>query len=657
MTTDNRILVVDDEEDLREILKIYLGELGYVVETAPNGQAGLERFRAWRPPIVMTDIKMPGMDGIALLQRIKEEAPETEVVMITGHGDMELAVKSLKLEATDFITKPINDDALGIALKRSHERIDMRRQIKDYTENLETLVAEKSSQIVELERLTALGQAVDCLSTAFLDIAGDVKAGMEFFNEVPCFVALHNRRLEVVSCNQLYQERLGGMVGQGSDAIYAGPFDSPAASPVGKTFGQQARQRCREVLRYRDGRTFPVMVHTAPIRNSSGAIELVLEIVADISEVTRLQAELRTTQQRYHQLFEEVPCFIVVLDKTYHITAANRLFRDAFGDTAGPTCHQAYQQRLTPCSDCPVARTFQDGQSHHKEMVVHAKTGEQLNVLIGTAPIVNAAGEITQVMEMATNITQMRQLQDRLSVLGLMVSSVSHGVKGVLTGMDAGLYLLNSGLQKEDMDQVTEGYDIMKLMIERIRSLVLDVLYYAKERELSVESLDARSFVNDVAFIVSPKARKHRIDFRCRFDEQLGRFEADPVALRSALVNILENAIEACLEDKGSKSHQIAFKARGDQAQIELEIWDNGVGMTEETRKNLFNLFFSSKGHQGTGLGLFIANKTIEQHGGRVHVVSEPGQGSCFSITLPRSSPVKVDPSETPDTEMAGSNP
>jgi signal transduction histidine kinase len=174
---------------------------------------------------------------------------------------------------------------------------------------------------------------------------------------------------------------------------------------------------------------------------------------------------------------------------------------------------------------------------------------------------------------------------------------------------------------------------------------------------LSVASLDVSSFVNDVAFIISPKARKHKIDFQSRFGEQLGRFEADPVALRSAFVNILENAIEACLEDKAGKTHRIVFNVRGDETQIELEIWDNGVGMTEETRKNLFNLFFSSKGDQGTGLGLFIASKTIEQHGGRVHVVSEPGQGACFSITLPRSFPARTDPAETQDAEMAGSDP
>jgi PAS domain S-box-containing protein len=557
--------------------------------------------------------------------------------MITGHGDMDLAIKSLKLEATDFITKPINEDALGIALKRACERIDMRRQLRQYTENLEALVTEKSAQVVELERLTALGQAVDCLTSAFLDMAGDVPSGMEFFNEVPCFVALHDRDMRVLSCNQLYKERLGDRVGEPSNAIYRGPFETAGDGPVGRTFAEAAPQRRREVLRYRDGRRYPAMVQTAPIRSSRGEVELVLEIIADMSEVTRLQAELRTTQQRYHQLFEAVPCYIVVLDRDFRITAANRLFREAFGEEAGPTCHQAYKQSGVPCSDCPVTRTFEDGLSHHKEMMVNSQAGEQLNVLIWTAPIRNAAGEITQVMEMATNVTQMRQLQDHLSSLGLMVSSVSHGVKGVLTGMDAGLYLLKAGLQKEDQSRIAEGYDIMTLMTERIRSLVLDVLYYAKERALALETVDAKGFVSDAAFIAAPKADRHGIHLECRFDDELGHFEADPVALRSAVVNILENAVEACLADADGGPHRIVFSARGDGRQLELEVWDNGSGMDDDTRKNLFNLFFSSKGKHGTGLGLFIARKTIEQHGGRIQVVSEPGQGACFSIVLPRT--------------------
>ena len=135
-----KLLLVDDEEGIRKVLGISLSDMGYDVLTAENGDEALSIFRTHSPPIVLTDIKMPGLDGIGLLQIIKRENPETEVIMITGHGDMELAIKSLKLEATDFVTKPINDDALDIALKRANERILMRSQLRSYTENLELMV-------------------------------------------------------------------------------------------------------------------------------------------------------------------------------------------------------------------------------------------------------------------------------------------------------------------------------------------------------------------------------------------------------------------------------------------------------------------------------------------------------------------------------------
>jgi len=112
----SKILLVDDEEDIREILGISLADMGYEVLTAENGADGLRIFNEAQPSIVLTDIKMPGMDGIELLQKIKQEASETEVIMITGHGDMTLAVKSFRDNATDFITKPISVDALETAL-------------------------------------------------------------------------------------------------------------------------------------------------------------------------------------------------------------------------------------------------------------------------------------------------------------------------------------------------------------------------------------------------------------------------------------------------------------------------------------------------------------------------------------------------------------
>lgn len=107
----------------------------------------------------LTDIKMPVMDGIALLRHVKALDPDVEVIMISGHGDMELAVQSLQHEALDFLTKPVRDELLVNALKRAGEKIDMRRQLREHTHNLEQIVKEKSARLVELERQMAVGQA------------------------------------------------------------------------------------------------------------------------------------------------------------------------------------------------------------------------------------------------------------------------------------------------------------------------------------------------------------------------------------------------------------------------------------------------------------------------------------------------------------------
>ncbi len=631
---EEKILLVDDEEGIRKVLGISLMDIGYQVFTAQNGREALAVFRQHSPPIVLTDIKMPLMDGIDLLQQIKAESPDTEVIMLTGHGDMDLAIKCLKLEATDFITKPINDDVLEIALKRANDRISMRTQLRAYTENLENLVSEQTARLMKTERLAAVGQAVEGLSSALRGIAGDLDAGINCFNELPCFVAIHNRHQEIIAINPLYRERLGDHVGQASAAAY--PPDSVETSPVKETFATGTGMRRRVTVVYADGTRGPVMVHTAPIRDSQGAVELVVEIGADIGEVRRLQERLQATQQRYQQLFDEAPCYITVQDPDLTIQAANRRFQEDFNLTVGARCHNIYKDRDDGCPDCPVAKTFSDGQSHQSEMEVTSKRGETYRVLIQTAPIRDLAGNITHVMEMSTNITRTRRLEDQLASLGLMIGSVSHGIKGLLTGLDGGMYLLDSGFKKENQEQIREGWDIVRFMVGRIRDMVLDILYYAKEKDLKWETVDVLGFAEEVLNTVGPKIMGQDITLTHRFDPAIGRFEVDAGIVRSALTNIIENAVEACRSDRSGRPHEICFEVTQDADHIYLNVSDNGIGMDEATRANVFTPFFSSKGERGTGLGLFISNRILSQHGGGISLESEPDTGSRFSIKIPK---------------------
>ncbi|MFO7838013.1 MAG: hybrid sensor histidine kinase/response regulator [Desulfosalsimonadaceae bacterium] len=496
------ILLVDDEPDIREVLSISLVDAGYTVYTAESAAQALEIMNEAAPSIVLTDIKMPGMDGIELLEKIKHEYPETEVIMITGHGDMDVAIKSLRNEAIDFITKPINDHALDAALKKAREKLALREKMQQYTQNLENMILEKSRQLS----------------------VSDAKGGA-------------------------------------------------------------------------DGQRPALSTQTA---------------------------------------FEGLPCFIAVLNRKFYFTTTNRWFKDTFdGRLQEQRCYEICKQNDRPCRECPAAATFGDGQPHEAKSDFATAGGRQYPVLVWTSPIRDAEGVIHQVLVMATPIDRLADLQDHLSSLGLMVGSVSHGLKGLLTGLDGGMYMLDSGLAKADTEQAKEGLQMVKSMTERIRNLVLDLLFYAKKRELTKQSVNVAEFAKDVAAVVDAKFKWQQIGFSLDFENASGEFSVDAAMLRSALVNILENAMDACMADK-NKPGRISFTAAAENAHIRFVIEDNGIGMDEETKANIFTLFFSSKGRQGTGLGLFIADKVVSEHGGTIQMESTIEQGSRFVITIPR---------------------
>lgn len=486
------ILLVDDEESIRRVLRLSLGEDGYHVITAPEGREALRLFRERNPDIVLTDIKMPGISGIDLLETIKSERPDTEVIMMTGHGDMQAAMESLKKDATDFITKPIHDDILQIALKRARERIAMRRRMLEYTRALEHQVEEK------------------------------------------------------MTC-------------------------------------------------------------------------------------------LEASRRRYQQLFDLSPCYITVQDPSLDIIDANRRFRDDFDGRTGMRCYAAYKQRTLPCPECPVMATFSDGLAHQSEMQVSAKDGTPRHLYIGTAPIHDDDGSVRRVIEMSTDITELRYLRDRLASLGLHAGSVSHTIKGLLTHMDAGIYLLNSGYRRDDRERVTEGLGIVNQSAARIRRMILDVLYYAKERELAFEPMDVLNLAREAAAQFSAKLTASPVILECRFADDVPSMEMDPTAMRIALANLLDNALDACLERSDGPAGRIVFGLQPKNGYIVFEVLDNGIGMTKEAIQNLFDLFFSSKGSRGTGLGLFVAHQIIARHGGTIHVTSAKNRGSHFRVVLPAS--------------------
>ena len=471
-----------------------------------------------------------------------------------------------------------------------------------------------------------------------------------YWDEMPCYLSIHDRDYRIIEGNRRFREDFGEQIGQYCFKVYKGRDEICPNCPVEATFLDGNNHPSEQLLTTASGSQIPVVVHTTPIRDAAGNVVAVMEMHTDIQEVKELQEELRQSQDRLAQLFEEVPCFITVQGPDRIIQHANRRFREVFGEGVGHECFRLYKHREEQCLSCPMMDTFETGKTHDYEASVLSKEGEELNLLVTTAPLRNSDGVVEAVIEMGVDITQIRELQDQLTSIGLLVGSISHGIKGLLTGLDGGIYMVNSGFERDKPERVKKGWEMVQRNVDRIRSMVLDILYYAKDRELIVEDISLPGMVDDLRDGIKKKALDLGAEVIFNIPADIGVFDGDPQAIRAMLLNLIENSIDACRMDSEKTDHVITVVARRSEPFMTISVEDNGIGMDRETREKIFSLFFSSKGLKGTGLGLFISNKIVDKHGGNIDVESEPGKGTRFVVRIP----LVARPSTTVDGELAG---
>jgi len=275
-----KLLVIDDEASTRELLKMSLESDGYTVFVAEDGPKGLEIFARENPPVVLTDIKMPGMDGIEVLKRVKEQNPDSEVIVITGHGEMNLAIQALQLEASDFINKPISDEGLAVALRRAEEKIWLREKLKEYTEDLERVIQETNKELVKRHELehNIIQTSMDGI------IANDRQGKIIIFNEGAERIYGYTREeaISKIHVTQLYPE---GQARQIKKMIYGDKYGGP-----GRLINYSV-----EVLT-QAGKLVPILL-SATIIDDKGEEMATVGHFKDMREVKRLEDELLTSER------------------------------------------------------------------------------------------------------------------------------------------------------------------------------------------------------------------------------------------------------------------------------------------------------------------------------------------------------------------------
>jgi len=498
----NKILLIDDEPDIVRVLGISLKADGYEVIPALSGAEGLEAFERERPRIVITDIKMPGMDGIEVLERIKGLDPDTEVIIITGHGDIDNTIEALKYGASDFINKPVRDEALAIALKRAREKLEIKQKLREYTTDLEKKI---NAATAELRRQTSFQtKLIRSSNDGIVATDGDLKIVIYNPEAQRIFGYRQSEVLYKMAVDQLFPAEI---------------TDAFCAVRAGESNVRDFPWRETEIIA-KDGGAIPVKFSGSVLRES-GSVMGTVAFFQDLREIKRLEKELLQAE--------------------------------------------------------------------------------------------------------------------RLAAVGQTVAGLAHGIKNILHGLKGGSYLVDVGIKNQDMQKLAKGWSTVKRNIDRTANLVMDLLSYSKERQPEFEACRPNEIAADVCELVKQKALENDVDIIQEFDDSIGEVVMDPGTIHEVLLNLMSNAVDACLFDEDtSKKWQVKLKTvREEDHRIRFEVADNGVGMSDEILQRLFTSFFSTKGHRGTGLGLMVSRKLIEEHQGSIEVDSRPGEGTVFTVRMP----------------------
>ncbi len=222
---------------------------------------------------------------------------------------------------------------------------------------------------------------------------------------------------------------------------------------------------------------------------------------------------------------------------------------------------------------------------------------------------------------------------ERLASMGETVSGLAHYIKNILNGLKGGAFIVDKNIGKVDNQSIKTGWDMVKRNIDRVSKLTMDMLRYVKDREPEYEKVKIHDILDEVIELENTRAKNNSIQLIKDYSPEIDMVEIDPNGIHRCVLNLVSNAIDAL---NGMENPKIVIKTHklNDQKFI-IQVQDNGIGMPEEIQKRLFTKFMSTKGSKGTGLGLKITKKIIEEHGGNIYVSSKVNEGTTFTIKLP----------------------
>jgi PAS domain S-box-containing protein len=636
-----QVLIIDDSKEAAGFLQEFLSSHGYSVLTASDGQEGLQRALNEHPDVILVDMQIPKMTGLELIQALNREGRDIPSILLTAQGTEELAAQTLRLGARDYIPEPYEAAVVLEAVERALREVRLRRERDRLAEQLRQANETLRRQQQEINALYTIGKAVTSLFDVEQVLARVVEAATFTARAEEGSLMLLDQpgsELYLRAAKNIDEETARGLRLRVDDSLVGRvvstgrPVLLSGAGLKKVTSAYLVKTLLMVPLRLPERGVIGVlMVANRVSERTFSEHELhLLSALADYAAVAidnaTLVANLQAEKRKLETILGETDDAVLVADEQERILLCNWAARRAFGlgrrDPTGRLVQEIFDnQELLEL----LARSRQPNQALHAE--VPLADGRTLYAHIST---INGVGYAV-VMQDITHLKELDRLKSEF------IFTVSHDLRTPLTAIRGYVDLLPragplTAQQEEFIARVQRS-------LSAITDLLSDLLDIGRiEAGFDLEMVETKLWpiIAEAVTELRPEADARGHSLQVRIPVDLSPVKGNARRLRQVISNLVSNAVKYT-----PPGGHILVEASEGENHVLISVTDDGLGIPLADHAYVFDKFFrvdapETRDIPGTGLGLSIVKSVVERHGGRVWVKSTPGQGSVFTVLLPK---------------------
>ncbi len=680
-TEQTTILVIDDESIIRQSFADHLEDCDYQALTAENGRIGLEILEREKPDLVLTDLRMPEMDGLEVIRRGGQLAPDTPIIVVSGAGRISDAIQALRLGAYDYLLKPVKDlSVLEHTVDKALERSRLLRENRAWQENLESLVSERTR---ELEQANMLLSHINARLRKVVETTRGLSACIDM-NRFSARLLDEFARHMIASGGSLYfVEKNGLRLMHSLDPGHAPeflPFPLDEHSILNRLLKGGKPLLVEDVASndhvsssgwngYRDGSLLAF-----PIPDSSGKTIGVLTLHSKVQppfmeqdkEIGAILASyssetlravhafesMRVSEERYRTLFERSSDAIFLVDgRTGRCINANRTAEMLTGlplaeiknrttkDLMPGEAEQRFRSAATLETNVELGEVELSRADGSKRVVILTAVPLRGDILVGFAHDITVRKQAKEEKERLRALLARAQ---KMEAIGTLAGGIAHDFNNILQSILGWAELALMHLDPEDA--LRGNLEAIHQSGRRARDLVGQILAFSHSEEQRRSLVSIHLILKEALKLLEP-AIPSIIEIRLRIDAK-SQILGDPTRIHQIIMNLCTNAYQAMSEIGGVleialtrveiERQSVATGRLPPGAYARLSVSDTGCGISPGNLDRIFDPYFTTKEQgKGTGLGLAVVHGIVKSHGGALTVENRPGTGAEFNVFFP----------------------